>query len=292
MDLSLSEIISVICATVSLIATTVIGCFQIWQNKNMKRFEERQDKRDEARRCEELDAAVIKFMSSHADERLLLPLCCVATAYDKYRNYHRELYTDFCSQTKEVQSAILKAASLDLVSLYDENLFNTCIAKVDALQKERCKGVFNVFYDNGKYVKRAIVSYGDKLIPCHNIIYSPPDKTMFQSFVPDDRHLYSECITDVLLDLRGDRADFGDTDLRTVLRSVYHLGTCDEIEMCEYVCYSAQCISAYFSDKSVSDVRNFGCIEDFDSSKLTMEDLFLITLFEIWSNLLDEGEEE
>lgn len=43
----------------------------------------------------------------------------------------------------------------------------------------------------------------------------------------------------------------------------------------------------YFREQKRND-RNLGCMEDFNEAKLTMEDLFLMTLFDIWSNLLAE----
>lgn len=284
--MSLAELISIVCAVTSVAVTVVIGCFQIMQNKNIRRFEERQDSRDEKRRDEELKAKVTMFMLEHHAELLLLPLSCIAAVYGDILHYHRALYRDFCCQTREVQNAILKAAGLDLTVFDESKLFNKCIERITVLQKERCRNLFDIFYDGGKYVKRALTVYGKESIPVHEIFYTSP--CLHQSLVYDEKSVYEECLTDVLLELRGDRADFGDVDLSKVLDSVYHFQSVTEIEACEYACFAARYISSYFMVEQKRNDRNLGCMEDFNEAKLTMEDLFLMTLFDIWSNLLAE----
>lgn len=264
----------------------VFGCFQIFQNRKVRHFEERQDGRDEKRHGEEIDAKVTAFMLAHNDDLVLLPLCCIASIYGKTRYYNRLLYRDFCCQTSEVQNAILKNADLDLFMFDEPNLFDKCIQCVDVLQRNKCKNLFDIFYDNGKYVEKSITQYGSKLIPVHTVNY---DKFRVAScLMSNNESLYSECLADVLLSLRNDVSSVDVDNILTILDSVYHFHKSSEIEACQYVCCVACFVSLYYKNENKSNCdRNLGYICDFDVSKLTMEDLFLITLFEIWFNLLD-----
>lgn len=225
-------------------------------------------------------------MLEHHAELLLLPLSCIAAVYGDISHYNRVLYRDFCCQTREVQNAILIAAGLDLTVFDEPKLFDKCMERIAVLQRERCQNLFDIFYDGGKYVKRALARYGKELIPVHEIAYVPPYS--HQISVHDEKCVYEECLTDVLLELRGDRDDFGDADLSKVLESVYHFQSATEIEACEYACFAARYISSYFMVEQKCNNRNLGSMEDFNEAKLTMEDLFLMTLFDIWSNLLAE----
>lgn len=75
--MTISDVVSLICAIVTLIATIVIGIFQIRQNKNMNDFEQRQDERDEKRHFEEVNAKAVSFISKYYEVRGLIPLCAI-----------------------------------------------------------------------------------------------------------------------------------------------------------------------------------------------------------------------
>lgn len=69
-------------------------------------FELEINQREERRHANWVDAEVCAFLQKHSAERWLMPLCFAASAFDKTRPYHRELYRDFCCLTNEVQRAI------------------------------------------------------------------------------------------------------------------------------------------------------------------------------------------
>lgn len=258
--MSVSDWISIICAGVALIVTVIIAVLQIRQSNRMERFEKRQDKRDEQRHQESVKAQAVSFISKYYKDRGLIPLCAIATMYNDLFYYNREMYREFCCCTKEVQNRILEYCDLDLrVSEY--NIYEKCLVAIESVLNKRFPDDKSVFYDGGKYFTRSLEYYADKPIP-------------HQEFE------YQNHITDVLANAFNSN-DKKETPIQQ-LSVEYSFGSCKEIEACQLVTVIAE-FAAIYGNKNID--KSYGSPGGYDGEVIeTMEDLFLLALFEIYTN--------
>ena len=117
-----SDIISMVCSGISLIATIIIAVLQIIQSNRMEKFEHKQDERDEKRHEEDIKAEAVTFISKYYHDRGLIPLCAMAAMHNDLYYYSREMYREFCCKTVEVQNRILKYLELKSVLMRFRNL--------------------------------------------------------------------------------------------------------------------------------------------------------------------------
>lgn len=254
--------ISIICAVVALIVTVIIAVLQIRQSNRMERFEKRQDKRDEQRHQESVKAQAVSFISKYYKDRGLIPLCAIATMYNDLFYYNREMYREFCCCTKEVQNRILEYCGLDLrVSEY--SIYEKCLVAIESVLNKRFPDDKSVFYDGGKYFTRSLEYYAAKPIP-------------HQEFE------YQNHITDVLANA------FNSNDKKATpiqqLSVEYNFESCEGIETCQLVTVIAE-FSAIYGNKNKNIDKSYGSPGGYDGEVIeTMEDLFLLALFEIYTN--------
>lgn len=228
----------------------------------MERFEKRQDKRDEQRHQESVKAQAVSFISKYYKDRGLIPLCAIATMYNDLFYYNREMYREFCCCTKEVQNRILEYCDLDLrVSEY--NIYEKCLVAIESVLNKRFPDDKSVFYDGGKYFTRSLEYYADKPIP-------------HQEFE------YQNHITDVLANAFNSN-DKKETPIQQ-LSVEYSFGSCKEIEACQLVTVIAE-FAAIYGNKNKNIDKSYGSPGGYDGEVIeTMEDLFLLALFEIYTN--------
>lgn len=263
--MTVSDWISIICAGVSLIVTIVIAILQIRQSNRMEKFEKRQDERDKQRHQESVKAQAVSFISKYYKDRGLIPLCAIATMYNDLFYYNREMYREFCCCTKEVQNRILEYCDLDLrVSEY--NIYEECLVAIESVLNKHFPDDKSVFYEGGKYFARSLEYYADKPIP-------------HQEFE------YQNHITDVLANA------FNSNDKKATpiqqLSMEYNFESCEEIEACQLVTVIAE-FSAIYGNKNKNIDKSYGSPGGYDREVIeTMEDLFLLALFEIYVNLLN-----
>ena len=262
--MSVSDWISIICAGVALIVTIIIAILQIRQSNRMERFEKRQDKRDEQRHQESVKAQAVSFISKYYKDRGLIPLCAIATMYNDLFYYNREMYREFCCCTKEVQNRILEYCDLDLrVSEY--SIYEKCLAAIESVLNKHFPDDKSFFYDGGKYFTRSLEYYADKPIP-------------HQEFE------YQNHITDVLANAFNSN-DKKETPIQQ-LSVEYNFGSCEEIEACQFATVIAQFVAVYGRKQECGN-KEYGSPGGYDGETIeTMEDLFLLALFEIYVNLL------
>ena len=128
----------------------------------MAKFEKRQDERDEKRFKEEVDSKVVKFVTKYHKEIGLLPLCLMATLYDRYRPYNREMYLEFNALSDTVQDAILESQGLK-IPRFKENFYGHCLKLLNDYLNKNFKSDINFgLYEGGKYLFQAIEKYGSK----------------------------------------------------------------------------------------------------------------------------------
>lgn len=273
-----------ICSVFSLAATIVIAFIQIYQSKRMEVFERRQDERDESRHAEGNKARAIEFISKHYADRGLIPLCAVAAMHNDLFHYSRKMYWEFCCLVPEVQNLILKYCSLDLQVKGKDDLFARCIAAVEAVLRDRFPEDEPVLYDDGKYVLRGLERYAGERLPAPQVDLLP--ECLDSSFLPPDSCTleYDYLIRKVLSEAFESR-DASFTPI-SYLKNEYQFESSPEIEACRFASTVAFCAATYGSGDKANNMA-YGCPGGFDGERIeTMEDLFLLTVFQIYTKLL------
>lgn len=273
-----------ICSVFSLAATIVIAFIQIYQSKRMEVFERRQDERDESRHAEGNKARAIEFISKHYADRGLIPLCAVAAMHNDLFHYSRKMYWEFCCLVPEVQNLVLKFSDIDLRVRKENDLFVRCIAAVEAALRDRFPEDELVLYDDGKYVLRSLERYVGEKLPAPRVDFLP--ECLDSSFLPPDSCTleYDYLIRKVLSEAFESR-DASFTPI-SYLKKEYQFESSSEIEACRFASTIAFYAATYGSGDEVND-KDYGCPGGFDGERIeTMEDLFLLTVFQIYTKLL------
>lgn len=279
-----NEWAELICAFISLFVTVIIGKKQSCQSKRMEEFERRQDERDERRHAEGNKARAIEFISKHYADRGLIPLCAVAAIHNDLFHYSRKMYWEFCCLVPEVQNLILKYCDLDLRVRGEDDLFVRCIAAVEAVLRDRFPEDESVLYDDGKYVLRSLERYAGERLPEPRVNLLP--ECLDSSFPPPDSCTpgYDFLIRKVLSEAFESRdASFAPI---SYLKNDYQFESSPEIEACRFASTVAFYAATYGSGDEANN-RYYGCPGGFDGERIeTMEDLFLLTVFQIYTKLL------
>lgn len=286
--LSISDWIAIISGGLSLILAIVIAVVQYKQSKQMAAFEKRQDERDERRHDEGVKAQAVAFISKYYPDRGLVPLCAVAAMHNDLFYYSREMYREFCCLTLEVQNRILEYCKLDLRVVQTERPFCRCIDAVEKVLRDNFPQDESPFYEGGKYVLRSLERYSGEKIPVERIEYRPDcmDSSIGKVFSSgfDGTAMYESCITDVL----SNAFQKHDSSERPVaeLEKAYGFRGVEEIEACQFATTLAQYVAIYWDDNTGSD-KNYGSPGAYDGETIeTMEDLFLLSVFEMYTRLV------
>ena len=250
----------------------------------MEEFERRQDERDERRHAEGNKARAIEFISKHYADRGLIPLCAVAAMHNDLFHYSRKMYWEFCCLVPEVQNPILKYCSLDLRVRGEDDLFVRCIAAVEAVLRDRFPEDESILYDDGKYVLRSLERYAGERLPEPRVNLLP--ECLDSSFLPPDSCTpgYDYLIRKVLSEAFESRdASFAPI---SYLKNDYQFESSPEIKACRFASTVAFYAATYGSGDEATN-RDYGCPGGFDGERIeTMEDLFLLAVFQIYTKLL------
>lgn len=298
--MSVSDGINIICAVVTLITTIIIAELQFRQGQRMEEFEKRQDKRDEKRHAEEVKSRAVSFISKHYSDRALIPLCAIAAMHNELFYYSREMYREYCCCTAEVQNRILEYQELDLRVADIPNFFDKCVAELRCIMKTYFpKDQDVLFYDNGKYLLYSLTKYAAELVPLKDtpFPYTPSyvceaeHRTgQLAQFIRDTTSkdtycLYNTPIDDIL------KIAFKDKNKNAQpikeLKDRYDFKYIDEIEACQFVTTLAKELAIYTKDPNLN--KEYGAPYDYtecNKDAVSMEDLFLLTLFEIYTRLI------
>lgn len=279
-----NELAELICAFISLFVTVIIGKKQSCQSKRMEELERRQDERDERRHAEGNKAQAIEFISKHYADRGLIPLCAVAAMHNDLFHYSRKMYWEFCCLVPEVQNLILEFCNLDLRVRGEDDLFVRCITAVEAALRDRFPEDESVLYDDGKYVLRNLERYAGERLPALRVDLLP--ECLDSSFLPPDSCTleYDHLIRKVLSEAFESR-DASFTPI-SHLKNEYQFESSSEIEACRFASTVAFYAATYGSGDEANN-RYYGCPGGFDGERIeTMEDLFLLTVFQIYTKLL------
>ena len=279
-----NEWAELICAFISLLVTTIIGMKQYRQSKRMEEFERRQDERDERRHAEGNKAQAVEFISKYYSDRGLIPLCAVAAMHNDLFYYSREMYRNFCCLVPEVQNLILKYCDLDLRVRREDDLFVRCIAAVEAALRDRFPKDEPAFYDDGKYVLRSLDRYAGEKIPAVRIGNLPKCLDAYRPISDSRTPEYDLFIIEVLS--RAFESQDASLTPISCLEKAYCFESSPEIEACRFASTVAFYAATYGSYDEANN-RYYGCPGGFDGERIeTMEDLFLLTVFQIYTKLL------
>lgn len=279
-----NEWAELICAVISLLVIAIIGMKQYCQSKRMEEFERRQDERDERRRAEGNKAQAVEFISKYYTDRGLIPLCAVAAMYNDLFHYSRKMYWEFCCLVPEVQNLILKYCDLDLRVRKENDLFVRCIAAVEAALRDRFPKDEPAFYDDGKYVLRSLDRYAGEKIPAVRIGNLPKCLDAYRPISDSRTPEYNLFIIEVLS--RAFESQDASLTPISCLEKAYCFESSPEIEACRFASTVAFYAATYGSCDEANN-RYYGCPGGFDGERIeTMEDLFLLTVFQIYTKLL------
>lgn len=278
-----SDWISIISASISLIATIVIAGLQLWQSGRIEKFERRQDEREEQRHAEKVKSQAVSFISKHYADCGLIPLCAIASMHNDLYYYSREMYREFCCMTLEAQNRVLEYCGLDLRVAEEKELFSRCIKAVEEVLHTRFPRDESPFYDGGKYVLRSLEYYGREKIPVERIKYRPSYMTSPFTAFSDGTSSYESCITDVLSEaFQGAGSKHPVSDLE----HDYKFKRVPENEACQFATVLAQHIAIYGGEDGDSD-KEYGTPGGYAGETIaTMEDLFLLAMFEMYTHLV------
>lgn len=279
-----NELAELVCAFISLLVTAIIGIKQYCQSKRMEEFERRQDERDERRHAEGNRTKAVEFISRYYSDRGLIPLCAVAAMHSDLFYYSREMYRSFCCLTPEVQNLILEYCNLDLRVRKEKDLFNRCIAAIENDLRDRFPKDEPAFYGNGKYVLRSLDRYAGEKIPAVRIGRLPKCLDAFRPISDNCTPEYDLFIIEVL----SSAFESQDASLTPIscLEKAYCFESSSEIEACRFASTVAFYAATYGSGDEVND-KDYGCPGGFDGERIeTMEDLFLLAVFQIYTKLL------
>lgn len=268
---------------ISLFVTIAIAGLQLRQSGRMGKFERRQDERDERRHAEEVKSQAVSFISKYYADRGLIPLCAMAAMHNDLYYYSREMYREFCCMTLEAQNRVLEYCGLDLRVTEEKGLFGRCIKAVEEVLRTRFHDDESPFYDGGKYVLRSLECYGGEKIPVERINYRPPYMTGPLAVNFDGTSSYESCIADVLSEsFRGDGSEHPISDLERK----YGFKVTPENEACQFATVLARFIAIYGSEDDGSD-KEYGVPGGYAGETIdTMEDLFLLAVFEMYIHLV------
>lgn len=154
--ISFSTIIEMIAGVGStLVISWLIYWLQDRHEKEIQRIEE-------AHRISELHNQADQFLIKHAKEGGYLPWCLWACRFHKHEEHTREIYTDFCGCSKELQIAIFEKAGLSIKGLSDNLPIHRWI---DLLKTDISTYRFgrDILYDGAKYFFRGYLRYRKSL---------------------------------------------------------------------------------------------------------------------------------
>lgn len=281
----IESISGLIISAISLIVALIIGILQVKQGNRTEQFQRRQDERDEQRHNDEIYAEATRFIQKynkygHESEIYLLPLCIAAYQYNPTYPYRRRIYREFCSLPNDVQKSVLIRCNINIPCTRDINYFSSCLEKLQNDIKNYCPDDENLFYDNGKYLERALLNHGEKELPTIRCAIDIEEQKKLESPMMRGRKNtyykdmdYKEHITNLLA------YEHDKQPIKKLSQESTNLGiplNDDEILICYLCCIIAEYVPYYLSENN-SIYEQVGCPDDY-SGTVYMEDIFLKSL--------------
>lgn len=175
-----ADIIQIVIGILSLLATVAVSFAIYWlQSRHEKEIQRADAKREQ----KDLEEKAHVFLSENSSERDYLPWCIVAANLHRHEKHTRDIYTNFCRCSSELQSEILKQAGFTLQIIKGRDWVDTCFKELDN-DREKYKLGRDYLYDGAKYFHRGFERYRglpyrlDEL-RATDVIYHSPLKAEF-----------------------------------------------------------------------------------------------------------------
>lgn len=153
-----AEIAQIIIGIISIVATVSVSFTIYWlqkrHEKDVLRIEEQIKRR-------ELEEKAHEFLIENENERDYLPWCIIAVNLHRHERHTRNIYTNFCRCSPELQNEILNIAGFSLNTISDSKWVEKCFEKLSKDIKKYHLGR-DVLYDGAKYFHRSFEYYRDK----------------------------------------------------------------------------------------------------------------------------------
>ncbi len=276
--MTVSEIIQVVCAIASLI---VAFLFFIAEKRQNNRIEKRDDLHYKQDVEAQARAFVLKYscaQNEYQGDIYLLPLCVMAKAYKPLYPYSRLIYQEFNRMSTDVQEQILRLEKININVPSSDNFYDFAIVKLKEIIRSMYPNDKDIFYENGKYLERALINHGNKNVPdifCESDAYNnkasavigqKPYNMSFRSHITN--LLAYEKDKCPIKRLCSTETNLGKPDLD------------DEIIMSYLCCIIAEYVPTYTESAVNYYDKSDGNVDDY-CGNLRMEDLFLKALLSI-----------
>lgn len=272
MEVQAYEVINLICAVVGVAVTIAIGLLQCWQNAKINKLSCDQMKAEQRLHNESVDVMVRKFLLKYHETIGLLPLCAIAASYNDAFPYSRKMYFDFILLPMDVRAAIFSQCGWKMCEIKDDRFFWSCLVRLEKASETFLPNskFLRIFYDNGKHIERAINGY--------------------KSFeIPDSYSNMGNLVSDIVHEaVQTPESGLRDAYSRIIEEMNFQAVSNNEASM--IACCTAISVARYSGCllPENDSAANFGSPGSWNGERIeTMEDLFLLTLFEIWRNLWD-----
>ena len=246
-------------------------------------------KRTEKSRYSEVQNEAKNFIIDHYNEIYYVPLCIIASSYNRHHSYKRNIYNAFNKLRDEVQKEVLKQLNYSFGLIDNSKWIDSGIDLVREYIHQNDLGA-DVLYDNAKYYR-------------HSIEYSSSsysDKDEFKHIFPDNFNWFSEATS--LKEKRAHKyisfSDYLDSYLTKkktndplylihkdekpvdMLIHIASLKRCPEIKDC----YWTMCLVDSISAMIIKDkhLENAEYISRGDASIDTYEDRYLESLMKLY----------
>lgn len=237
-------------------------------NEKILRLQESIDARDEMRHNDYIDSLAYSFINENASDLNYLPLCIIASMYNRSYNYNRPIYNKYCSCSKEVQDRILEIKGIKIERLNNStnDFYSLCLdALIKCISDNKLYNESHIYYDSGKYFERTLTYEGKKL--------------------KRDFFYERERISDVLARF------FRDKDIEfpmDILCKEFRFENAEDEIVYLISCEIAKCVSIYSTNRYMPFVKP---IVSEDVSDVCLEDVFLDALLYVYYYLVMEYEE-
>lgn len=245
---------------VTLIIAATSLAFSFYQYNENKKLQIKEKQINDHK----LDADVRKFISEYYQEIDLLPLCPIAMMYEKDFPFHRKMYREYCNFPVELQQKILEYKHVPININANIDLYDICYEKLNNTFNELYYNEKNdlPYYDYGKYLTRSIRFYSNILVKEYaskiNII-TDITSIKFNKDMDDIEHPIQ------------------------LLKYKFNFKDCSEEEVCEFACLLV--IGTLFYVYKTNFINDIFPDNYFKKYEFYMEDLFLTTLFYIYTRL-------
>lgn len=263
---------------------------------------------DESDAMATANRAADEYLRLHRANLGLIPLAVMAEMYDSSYPYHRPMYVDFFRLSRAAQNSVFSRLDFERPGVLSGDFWEELSEVLREHYVSRFPGDRPVFYEGAKYLERAFTVFGSEPIPEMNMTLPDevvalrplPNEAMSRAFgsknvtTVSSNSEYIDAFTDVLAAAFGGQASHPlELMWGNLISSEANVGAC----------YSECVLAGYFAiykgvelcknvdeDLGVEELHDYGSPGSWAGEKLeTMEDVFLWSLFEIYTNLVLPG---